>query len=204
MGCARKSCGAVGAMSGVEAILAGNATSTHRSVVRRGMEEERRAKRAVWRRWGRMVRDCVFQLVFCSERGGGGRTTYGVHACGRFFLRQGFYLKSDLYESAGDSLGEDYAAEGVGDEGFEVSFARTCGGLVSNCLERRTDCTKTIKENVEGQIIRTSYAYCGSHMDFQGCFLGDLIAALYFDRSIYCANDGVASVGVGSATVSAV
>lgn len=53
---------AVGETSGVDGVLgdaeAGKATSTEVRVVRRGMEAERSARRAVWRRCGRMVRDC--------------------------------------------------------------------------------------------------------------------------------------------------
>lgn len=43
-------------MSGDEDV--GIAMRTDVRVVERGIEAERRARRAVWRRWGRMVRDC--------------------------------------------------------------------------------------------------------------------------------------------------
>jgi hypothetical protein len=54
MGFARRSSFAVGERSGVEDV--GSAIMTDVRVVERGIEAERRARRAVWRRCGRMVR----------------------------------------------------------------------------------------------------------------------------------------------------
>lgn len=60
-GFARKSSFAVGERRGGNAFVegvVGCAMSTDVRVVRRGIEAERRARRDVWRRWGRSVRDC--------------------------------------------------------------------------------------------------------------------------------------------------
>ena len=59
MGLERRRSGAVGARRGVvdlEVDLEGRAMRTEVRVVERGMDAERRARREVWRRWGRRGR----------------------------------------------------------------------------------------------------------------------------------------------------
>lgn len=80
MGFARKSWLAVGERSGAEALLdgeAGWAMRTEVRVVRRGIEAERSASSAVWRRWGRSVRDCdwISGFELCGKMEGGKKRT---------------------------------------------------------------------------------------------------------------------------------
>jgi hypothetical protein len=60
MGFARSSSVAVGEIRGVESFVVGEegmAMNVEVRTVERGMEALRRARRDVWRRWGRIVRD---------------------------------------------------------------------------------------------------------------------------------------------------
>ena len=76
-GFARSSSFAVGERRGGKAFVEGEEGCAIRRevrVVRRGMEAERRASRAVWRRWGRRVRDCDCQRFNARRKLGGERT----------------------------------------------------------------------------------------------------------------------------------
>ena len=50
---------AVGDMSAKDGEDVGSAIRTEVRVVESGIEAERRERKAVWRRWGRRVRDCM-------------------------------------------------------------------------------------------------------------------------------------------------
>jgi hypothetical protein len=53
----------------------------------------------------------------------GGLVTYGVHTTCLVFFGQRAHLERELHEGAGDEAREDYGAQRVVHEGFEVAFA---------------------------------------------------------------------------------
>lgn len=57
--------------------------------------------------------------------------TYRVYARRAVFFGQRADLQCDLHQSARDAPSEDYGAEGVVEDGFEVAFFGACGGVAS-------------------------------------------------------------------------
>lgn len=85
MGFARKSWLAVGNRSAEEG-GAGCATSTDVRVVDRGIEAERRARSAVWRRWGRRERDLGWLSAILAVATNSRLQTNRIDTCGTIFL----------------------------------------------------------------------------------------------------------------------